>query len=111
MVTYKEIYNKVVSELCKEAELSVDDLPTSKEERCVELRKSLVHCISEYGLKEKEIVETTGFSQPMVNRYINMKNNGYMETFTMTVFRRMILRIIQREIDNHLSRIKNTSET
>lgn len=101
MKTYKTIYGKVISELCREAELTEDDLACSRDEKCVELRRSLVSCMNEYGLKEKEICETTGFSQPAVNRYLNFYRDGHKPTFTMTVFKNMIKRIIQREIESY----------
>lgn len=63
----KELFEDVLEKVCELTELSVEKVCNSNLEECVDARYILIKLLSDIGLTDMEIAETTGFTRQCVN--------------------------------------------
>jgi hypothetical protein len=63
----RELFNEVFGNVCRSLELDRESVMHSNKEECVDARYILIKLLSDIGLTDIEIAETTGFTRQCVN--------------------------------------------
>ena len=69
-----ELFNEVLDNVCKGAELDTDSVKSSNREECVDARYLVIAVLSE-KLSDKQIAEVSGWSVQLVNKAKNNFHN------------------------------------
>ena len=69
-----ELFNNVLDNVCKVADLDADSVKSSNREECVDARYLVIAVLSE-KLSDKQIAEVSGWSVQLVNKAKNNFHN------------------------------------
>ena len=103
MKTYRMYYERLVDLLVEETEFSKDEIMTSKEEDCVNVRIMMVYLMSEAGVTDKNIEKLTGFTQQMISRNKNQFSRRFEQSQTV----RILTKITRKYITSCITDFRN----